>query len=155
MRGLNLDHLHTFADVVALQSFSAAAGRLGISQPAVSLQVRALEQRFGAKLVERVGRRVVPTAAGEEFLSRARAVVAALDTMSEAMLPHASGTAGRVRVPHAALSQELPDLGRRDRDVDVAHTEMPEGVNHRIHDGGRGPHRRRFSNSLGAQGMMR
>src|SRR6476620_7796153 len=53
MRGLNLDQLRTFADVVALKSFSAAATRLGISQPAVSLQVRGLEQRFGVKLIER------------------------------------------------------------------------------------------------------
>ena len=74
MRGLNLDQLRTFADVVALKSFSAAAARLGISQPAVSLQVRGLEQRFGVKLLERVGRRVVPTAAGAEFLARSRAV---------------------------------------------------------------------------------
>ena len=104
MRGLNLDQLRTFADVVALKSFSAAAERLGISQPAVSLQVRGLEQRFGVKLIERVGRRVVPTAAGEEFLARMRAVAAALDAVSEAMLPHASGTAGRVRLGTGATA---------------------------------------------------
>jgi len=104
MRGLNLDQLRTFADVVALKSFSSAADRLGISQPAVSLQVRALEKRFGVKLIERVGRRVVPTAAGAEFLTRARAVEDALDAVSEAMLPHASGTAGRVRLGTGATA---------------------------------------------------
>ena len=104
MRGLNLDQLRTFADVVARKSFSAAAERRGISQPAVSLQVRGLERRFGVKLIERVGRRVVPTAAGEEFLARMRAVEAALDAIADAMLPHASGTAGRVRLGTGATA---------------------------------------------------
>jgi DNA-binding transcriptional LysR family regulator len=104
MRGLNLDQLRTFAEVVALKSFSGAAERLGISQPAVSLQVRQLERRFGVRLVERVGRQVTPTAAGEEFLTRAQAVGAALDAAVEAMVPHASGAAGRVRLGTGATA---------------------------------------------------
>ena len=59
MRGLNLDHLRMFAQVAELGSFSAAAERNGVTQPAVSLQVRQLERRYGLKLVERVGRRAV------------------------------------------------------------------------------------------------
>ena len=118
MRGLNLDQLRTFADVVARKSFSAAAERRGISQPAVSLQVRGLERRFGVKLIERVGRRVVPTAAGEEVLARMRAVEAALDAIAEAMLPHASGTAGRVRIGTGATAciYLLPPILRRLRE---------------------------------------
>ena len=104
MRGLNLDQIRTFADVVALGSFSAAAVRLGISQPAVSLQVRQLEKRFGVKLIERVGRRVAPTAAGAEFLSHARQVEAALEAAAEAMAPHAAGAAGRVRLGTGATA---------------------------------------------------
>jgi DNA-binding transcriptional LysR family regulator len=104
MRGLNLDQIRTFAEVVALQSFSAAAARLGISQPAVSLQVRGLERRFGVRLIERVGRRVAPTAAGHEFLARARAVETACDAVAEAMVPHASGAAGRVRLGTGATA---------------------------------------------------
>lgn len=97
MRGLNLTQLRTFAEVVELKSFSAAAARLGVSQPAVSLQVRQLEQRFGVKLIERVGRHAVPTAAGLEFLGHARQVEAALEAAADAMAPHAKGAAGRVR----------------------------------------------------------
>jgi DNA-binding transcriptional LysR family regulator len=104
MRGLNLDQIRTFADVVALGSFSAAAVRLGISQPAVSLQVRQLEKRFGVKLIERVGRRVAPTAAGAEFLSHARQVEAAVDAAAEAMAPHAAGATGRVRLGTGATA---------------------------------------------------
>jgi DNA-binding transcriptional LysR family regulator len=50
--------------VVARKSFSHAAERLGVTQPAVSLQVRALEKRLGTQLLDRSGRRVEPTEAG-------------------------------------------------------------------------------------------
>ena len=64
MRSLNLDYLATFVVVISRGSFSAAAERLNISQPAVSLQIRQLERSLGTTLVERVGRRAQPTAAG-------------------------------------------------------------------------------------------
>ncbi len=57
MRSLNLDQLRTFVEVVSQGNFSAAGRQLNLTQPAVSLHVRELEQRFGVRLVERVGRR--------------------------------------------------------------------------------------------------
>ena len=57
MRGVNLDQLEAFAAVVELGSFSAAAARLNLTQPAISFQIRQLERRLGIRLVERVGRR--------------------------------------------------------------------------------------------------
>ena len=56
--------LQAFCAVVEKRSFSQAAERLGVTQPAVSLQVRALEKRLGTKLLDRSGRRVEPTEAG-------------------------------------------------------------------------------------------
>jgi DNA-binding transcriptional LysR family regulator len=56
--------LQAFCEVVQRKSFSHAAERLGITQPAVSLQVRALEKRLGTQLLDRSGRRVEPTEAG-------------------------------------------------------------------------------------------
>ena len=56
--------LAAFCAVVERRSFSQAAERLGVTQPAVSLQVRALEKRLGAQLLDRSGRRVEPTDAG-------------------------------------------------------------------------------------------
>jgi DNA-binding transcriptional LysR family regulator len=56
--------LAAFCAVVERRSFSQAADRLGVTQPAVSLQVRALEKRLGAQLLDRSGRRVEPTEAG-------------------------------------------------------------------------------------------
>ncbi len=56
--------LAAFCEVVERRSFSLAAERLGVTQPAVSLQVRALEERLGRRLLDRSGRRVEPTEAG-------------------------------------------------------------------------------------------
>ena len=56
--------LAAFCEVVERRSFSQAAERLGVTQPAVSLQVRALEKRLGQRLLDRSGRRVEPTEAG-------------------------------------------------------------------------------------------
>src|SRR5207247_1641923 len=56
--------LAAFCAVVERRSFSQAAARLGVTQPAVSLQVRSLEKRLGTQLLDRSGRRVVPTEAG-------------------------------------------------------------------------------------------
>jgi DNA-binding transcriptional LysR family regulator len=56
--------LAAFCAVVERKSFSQAAQRLGVTQPAVSLQVRSLEKRLGRTLLDRSGRRVEPTEAG-------------------------------------------------------------------------------------------
>jgi len=59
--------LAAFCAVVERRSFSQAAERLGVTQPAVSLQVRALEKRLGTQLLDRSGRRVEPTEAGRRL----------------------------------------------------------------------------------------
>src|SRR5919206_2885480 len=56
--------LAAFCEVVERRSFSQAAAKLGVTQPAVSLQVRSLEKRLGTQLLDRSGRRVEPTEAG-------------------------------------------------------------------------------------------
>ncbi len=68
MTTLNLGNLATFRLVIQRGSFSAAADVLGISQPAVSLQVRQLEQFLQARLIERTGRGTKATAAGMALL---------------------------------------------------------------------------------------
>jgi DNA-binding transcriptional LysR family regulator len=56
--------LAAFVAVVDKKSFSQAAERLGVTQPAISLQIRSLEERLGRRLLDRSGRRVEPTEAG-------------------------------------------------------------------------------------------
>src|SRR5438093_1138029 len=69
--------LAAFCAVVEKKSFSQAAERLGVTQPAVSLQIRALEKRLGVQLVDRSGRRVEPTEAGQRLYRNAQRVLAA------------------------------------------------------------------------------
>src|ERR1041385_6958335 len=68
--------LQAFCEVVLNRSFSKAAERLGVTQPAVSLQVRALEKRVGAQLLDRSGRRVEPTEAGRRLYAGAQKLLA-------------------------------------------------------------------------------
>jgi len=69
--------LAAFCAVVERKSFSQAAERLGVTQPAVSLQIRSLEQRLGRQLLDRSGRRVEPTEAGRRLYASAQRVLAA------------------------------------------------------------------------------
>src|SRR5947207_1165561 len=59
--------LAAFCTVVDRRSFSQAAEQLGVTQPAVSLQIRTLEKRLGNQLLDRSGRRVEPTEAGRRL----------------------------------------------------------------------------------------
>jgi DNA-binding transcriptional LysR family regulator len=68
--------LAAFCAVVERRSFSQAAERLGVTQPAVSLQVRALEERLGRRLLDRAGRRVEPTEAGLALYRNAQRLLA-------------------------------------------------------------------------------
>jgi DNA-binding transcriptional LysR family regulator len=75
--------LAAFCEVVERRSFSQAAERLGVTQPAVSLQVRSLEQRLGTKLLDRSGRRIEPTEAGLRLYRGARRLLALEEQLVE------------------------------------------------------------------------
>src|SRR5438445_1671298 len=75
--------LAAFCAVVERKSFSQAAERLGVTQPAVSLQIRSLEQRLGRQLLDRSGRRVEPTEAGRRLYSSAQRLLAAEEHLLE------------------------------------------------------------------------
>ncbi|HDR2540412.1 TPA: LysR family transcriptional regulator [Enterobacter mori] len=79
MTTLNLGYLATFRLVIQRGSFSAAADVLGISQPAVSLQIRQLEQFLQTRLVERTGRGIKATAAGQALLVHGERIEQAVD----------------------------------------------------------------------------
>jgi DNA-binding transcriptional LysR family regulator len=75
--------LAAFCAVVERKSFSQAAERLGVTQPAVSLQIRSLEQRLGRQLLDRSGRRVEPTEAGLRLYASAQRLLAAEEHLLE------------------------------------------------------------------------
>ncbi|HYN28490.1 MAG TPA: LysR family transcriptional regulator [Dermatophilaceae bacterium] len=79
-------------------SFTAAAASLGYSQPAISQMVRRLEERTGTVLIERVGRSVRLTEAGQVLARHAGPVLAALDAAEEEVAAIAGLRSGRVRL---------------------------------------------------------
>jgi DNA-binding transcriptional LysR family regulator len=75
--------LAAFCEVVERRSFSEAAARLGVTQPAVSQQVRSLEERLGTQLLDRSGRRVEPTEAGLRLYRGAQRMLALEEQLLE------------------------------------------------------------------------
>src|SRR5262245_18299463 len=98
MRNLNLDQLQALTEVVALGSFSAAASKLRLTQPAISLQIRELEKRLGVQLIERMDKRAYATAAGEEMVVHARRLAQNAEDALAAVRRHRDGGLGRVRL---------------------------------------------------------
>ncbi len=78
---MDFDQLHTFLEIVRLKSFSKAAQTCFRTQPAISAQIRQMEQELGAQLFERFGSRISLTTAGKIFGDYARQI---LDTKKQA-----------------------------------------------------------------------
>lgn len=96
MRRYTLRQLDTFAEVARHASVSAAAAQLHITQPAVSMQLRQLEQAVGMPLVQSVGRRIELTPAGLEFERIAQAALAQLKDLDDAFAARRSLRRGQV-----------------------------------------------------------
>lgn len=73
---MTLEQLRIFIAVAEKQHVTRAAGELNLTQSATSAAIAALERRYGIKLFDRVGRGIVLTQIGRDFLNEARAVVA-------------------------------------------------------------------------------
>jgi DNA-binding transcriptional LysR family regulator len=72
---MDLDQLHTFLEIVRLKSFSKAAQTCHRTQPAISAQVRQLEQELNAPLFDRLGARIALTPAGRIFAQYAEQIL--------------------------------------------------------------------------------
>lgn len=93
---LSIRHLRLFVAVVETGTMCAAASRLYVAQPTISLSVKELEEVYGVKLFERYGKRLHITDAGRALLPRARQVLAAFDQLREGM--SAQNLSERVRI---------------------------------------------------------
>ena len=98
MKNLTLRELRSFAAVAKHRSFTAAAEALHLSQPAVSMQVRQLEQRVGLPLFEKLGRGSQLTGAGRELLRYASAVSELLREAEEAIAALKGAGGGEVQI---------------------------------------------------------
>ncbi|MGH9386354.1 MAG: LysR family transcriptional regulator, partial [Vicinamibacterales bacterium] len=81
-----------------MRHFARAADRCNLSQPAVSHQIRLLEQELGARLLNRAGRQVSLTVAGEQFLEDTLRILAAVARARERVQGVATGALGRIRL---------------------------------------------------------
>jgi DNA-binding transcriptional LysR family regulator len=128
MRSISLDQLRALVEVVETGSFSVAARRLNLTQPAVSLQIRELERRLGLELVRRTGKQAHATAAGTDLIEHARAIFDQTDRALSAMRRHRDENRGRVHVGAGAaalsylLLPVLRDLAATRPNIELAVT---------------------------------
>lgn len=120
----SIRQLHVFRTVADHLSYTVAAERLNLSQPAVFAQVKQLEEQIGASLFERVGRRLRVTEAGQVVLSGAKAM-AAEGTRMEAALQSLKGlSSGRldlavVSTAKYTLSWLIGPFSKAHPDIDI------------------------------------
>lgn len=96
---MDTKQLAAFCAVVEHRSFSQAADQLGVTQPAVSLQIRSLEQRLGQQLLDRSGRRVEPTEAGHRLYRGAQRLLALEEQLLQELGDEAEGElTGRLEI---------------------------------------------------------
>jgi len=106
----------TFVAAAEEQHFARAAERLGIAQPAVTQQIKALESALGYRLFRRAGRGIVLSDAGQAFLHHARQALASADMAAIVGRRASRGELGRLCIAytHSTMQEaELPSLLRR------------------------------------------
>lgn len=110
---MDTQHLHALVAVAETRSFSRAAERLHLTQPAVSKRIANLEAELGQRLFDRVGHRVHVTAAGQTLLARARRLLAELEDARVAVTNLGGRVGGGLRLAtshHIGLRRLPPVL---------------------------------------------
>lgn len=130
MNNLSMKHLRYFEALARLGHFGRAAEVCSISQPALSMQIKELEDLIGAPLVERTTRQIRLTGLGEEFAERAREIIRSVDELSDLARASQHPLLGRLRIgviptiaPYllpgviTALQARYPELDLRPREA--------------------------------------
>lgn len=114
LTAMEIRHLRYFCVLAEQLHFTKAALLLNVAQPALSHQIKQLEDELGAQLVERTNRRVRLTAAGEVFLSRATRILEQIDQAARETAQVGQGDAGSlaIGVVSTAVCSILPELLR-------------------------------------------
>lgn len=133
MNQISIRHLRYFEALAQHGHFGRAAEACSISQPALSLQMKELEQILGTPLIERGARQIRLTATGEAFATRARAILRAIDELADLARASAGPLTGRLRIgviPTVApylLPRVIQMLGARFPDLDLRPREAVTG----------------------------
>jgi LysR family transcriptional regulator for metE and metH len=126
---LEVRHLQLVSTVAAVGGLTKAGQHLNLSQSALSHQLRDVETRLGTPLFLRVGKRMVPTAAGERLVKSAQEILEALARAERAIHLFAGGERGRLRVIVAGYASYrwLPSVLKRYREIyPKIEVQMPE-----------------------------
>lgn len=125
MRKTTIKQFRYFEALAQAAHFGRAADICAISQPALSVQIKELETTLGIALFERGPRQVRLTAFGEEFATRARDILRAVDELGDLARAARAGLGGRLRIgiiPTVApylLPKLIADLSCRHPDLDL------------------------------------
>lgn len=95
---MDLNQLHSFVEVAQAGSFTRAAEKLFLTQPALSLQIKALESELGAPLFERRNRQIYLTEVGHAVLLRAQEIAEVIEKIQQDVAAHQGVQTGRVRI---------------------------------------------------------
>jgi DNA-binding transcriptional LysR family regulator len=140
---MELRHLRYFVAVAGEENVSRAALKLHVSQPALSRQIRDLEDEIGFKLFERSAKSVKLTAAGKTFLTEAQAVLQRAGEAVKAARAVATGSHGELHVGYApslavrilppalrAFQEEMPRVRVKlhDLSIEEMHTGLRQGT---------------------------
>ena len=110
---MEIRQLNSFVKIVEMQSFSKAAESLGYTQAAVTIQIHQLEQEFNTRLFDRVGRHVVLTPPGREFLTYANDILRKVEDVHTALgNPKLQEHRLRIGSLESLLSFKLPPVVR-------------------------------------------
>lgn len=110
---MEIKQLKAFVAIAEERTFTAGARRVNVTQAAVSMQIRQLEEEVGLSLFTRTPRRVILTEAGEHLLERARRILREHDSSLEELAEIAGGEYGRLRIGSASamfVTLQLPGI---------------------------------------------
>lgn len=132
MNNLDWNQLKAFLETAETGSLSAAARKLGLTQPTLSRQVAAIEQSMGVTLFERVGKSMALTPTGLDLLEHARAMGAAAEALSLAATGSSQAVSGVVTVSatDAVATNLLPPLVKKlhDQEPGIAIDVIPSNA---------------------------
>ncbi|HKO44749.1 MAG TPA: LysR family transcriptional regulator [Pyrinomonadaceae bacterium] len=119
---MEIRQLRAFVSIAELGTFTAGAQRVHVTQAAISMQIRQLENELGARLFIRAPRKVMLTEAGEQLLSRARQILRDHDAALEEIADLTGAERGRLRVGSASAMVTTDVLPKLLRDVRRQHS---------------------------------
>ncbi len=110
---MEIRQLKAFLAIAEAKTFTAGARRVNVTQAAISMQIRQLEDEVGLPLFTRTPRRVILTEAGEYLLDRARKILREHDSALSEIAEVAGAEHGRLRIGSASsmfATQQLPSI---------------------------------------------